>query len=400
MRRRFVFLIAVAVILSTPLQMTRAAEPATPTPTEQSNADATTLSQQIAAIAKVHRAKEKSFHDELQAIARQHKELSQEQYTQRVSDANQKYNEYLQPVAQKLIELIKAHRTDPDVIDGIILLEGPMSHSLNVDEELIRIVLEDQLQNPKLGQLCYQMRYSNNDVVAEAILKNTVEKHAVADVRGQAAYALGEYYRQTARKDWGRNLTDADQSVLLDQAAAAFRLVLETYAELKSPDGKRLVDEATKSLARVTNIPNLKLGHPVPELSSRDLEGKAIQLSNYRDKVVVLVFWGSWCGPCMARVPHEKELVARMQGKPFALIGINCGDPSDTARETAAKKQMTWTNLYDGDTTDGPLQCALNVTHWPTLYVLDQQGIIRAIDPDEKELDRVVDELMADKSTN
>jgi len=352
---------------------------------------------QIAAMQSAHRARQKEFHDELQALAKERTKLSPEEYRQKTSAANQRYNQYLRPAAEALIGLIKAHRTDPDVIEGILLLEGPMSHSLNVDPELVQIVLEDQLQNLKLGLLCYQMRWNNNDPVAEAILKNAAERHALADVRGQATYALGEYYRQTARKDWGRKLTDADEAALLEKAAGAFRQVLETYPEVKSPDGKvTLREEASKSLSRVTNIPNLQVGKPAPEFTGEDLEGRAFRLTDYRGKVVVVVFWGSWCGPCMARVPHEKALVDRMAGRKFVLVGVNCGDSKEKALQAIEAKGMNWQNLYDGDSTEGPIQCALNVLHWPTLYVLDREGIIRAIDPVEEELDRVVDELVGE----
>ena len=50
-------------------------------------------------------------------------------------------------------------------------------------------------------------------------------------------------------------------------------------------------------------------------------------------KVVVLVFWGSWCGPCMAAVPHERQLVERFKGRPFVVVGVN----SDEDREKALR---------------------------------------------------------------
>ncbi len=54
---------------------------------------------------------------------------------------------------------------------------------------------------------------------------------------------------------------------------------------------------------------NLVVGKPAPEIEGADMDGKPFKLSDYKGKVVVLVFWGTWCGPCMAQVPHERELV-------------------------------------------------------------------------------------------
>ena len=59
---------------------------------------------------------------------------------------------------------------------------------------------------------------------------------------------------------------------------------------------------------------NLAVGKPAPEIEGVDVDGKPLKLSDYKGKVVVLVFWGSWCGPCMAQVPHEREPRRAPQG--------------------------------------------------------------------------------------
>ena len=85
-----------------------------------------------------------------------------------------------------------------------------------------------------------------------------------------------------------------------------------------------------------------------------------------------------------------------MNHKPFILLGINCGDPLEKAKETTEAKRMVWPSLWDGGATDGPIQAAYNVLHWPTVYVLDAKGTIRFFDVRGKELDAAVDELLAE----
>jgi thiol-disulfide isomerase/thioredoxin len=109
-----------------------------------------------------------------------------------------------------------------------------------------------------------------------------------------------------------------------------------------------------------------------------------------------MVFWGSWCGPCMAMVPHERELFERMKDKPFVLLGVNCGDERDKAKKTAKDKGMEWTSLWDGESTEGPIQSAYNVLHWPTVYVIDARGTIRYFDVTGKELDEAVEKLVGE----
>ena len=91
--------------------------------------------------------------------------------------------------------------------------------------------------------------------------------------------------------------------------------------------------------------------------------------------------------------PHERSLVKRLEGKPFALLGIN-SDPKARLKQTIKKEQMTWRSWWDGGDTDGPIATKWNVRSWPTIYVLDHKGVIRFKGPREKELDKAVDQLL------
>jgi hypothetical protein len=85
-----------------------------------------------------------------------------------------------------------------------------------------------------------------------------------------------------------------------------------------------------------------------------------------------------------------------MKDKPFVLVGVNCGDTLEKARQTAEAKRMNWISLWDGGTSEGPLQSAYNVLHWPTVYVIDAQGIIQHVDIQAEQLDAAVDKLVAE----
>jgi len=76
--------------------------------------------------------------------------------------------------------------------------------------------------------------------------------------------------------------------------------------------------------------------------------------------------------------PHERSLVKKMEGKPFALIGVNSDRDREQLRPTLAKEQITWRSFWNGaGGTNGPISSAWSVTGWPTLYLIDQKGVIR-----------------------
>jgi thiol-disulfide isomerase/thioredoxin len=148
--------------------------------------------------------------------------------------------------------------------------------------------------------------------------------------------------------------------------------------------------------ARLDEILNLVSGKPAPEIEGVDVYGKPLKLSEYRGKIVVVVFWGSWCGPCMAAVPHERELVDRYKGQPFALLGVDCEDNKDAARGVMERERMTWPNWFDGAPGAGPIAKRYHIRGYPRAFVIDARGVIRARGVSSVGLEEEVDKLLAE----
>ena len=96
--------------------------------------------------------------------------------------------------------------------------------------------------------------------------------------------------------------------------------------------------------------------------------------------------------------PHERSLVKRLEGKPFALLGIN-SDPKNRLREAMKKENITWRSWWDGGKTGGPIAKAWNVSGWPTTYVLDGKGVIRYKNVRDKSMDQAVDALLKEMAS-
>jgi hypothetical protein len=91
--------------------------------------------------------------------------------------------------------------------------------------------------------------------------------------------------------------------------------------------------------------------------------------------------------------PHERSLVKRLADKPFALLGVNSDHKRDEVKKVIETNQLRWRSWWDGS--DGPIQTAYNISHWPTIYVLDHEGVIRYIDVRGNALDEAIDKLLA-----
>jgi hypothetical protein len=92
--------------------------------------------------------------------------------------------------------------------------------------------------------------------------------------------------------------------------------------------------------------------------------------------------------------PHERSLVKRLEGKPFALIGVNSDRTKEIVKEAIQKEGLTWRSFWNGGGTSGPISSAWGVQGWPTIYVIDDRGVIRFKNVRGEAMDRAVDELL------
>jgi hypothetical protein len=99
----------------------------------------------------------------------------------------------------------------------------------------------------------------------------------------------------------------------------------------------------------------------------------------------------------MAMVPHERALVKRLEGKPFALIGVNFDKSKEELKKSEEKNEITWRSFFDGR--EGPIGKEWNIRFLPTIYVIDHKGVIRYKGVRDKEMDKAVDTLLKDVET-
>jgi peroxiredoxin len=136
-------------------------------------------------------------------------------------------------------------------------------------------------------------------------------------------------------------------------------------------------------------------GAPAPDFDAEDLAGKRVKLSDYRGKVVVLVFWYRRCIPCRAMIPHERELVERYRDKPFAMISVYSDQDYDQARKVVAEQNMTWPIVKAGVGPDA-ITRTYNVDLFPTIFVIDGAGMIRHARISGYQLDSAVAQALAE----
>jgi peroxiredoxin len=137
-------------------------------------------------------------------------------------------------------------------------------------------------------------------------------------------------------------------------------------------------------------------GMTAPDLSGSDPAARPVRLSDYKGKVVLLDFWAVWCKPCVNMIPHTKELLARHEGKPFAVVGVSQDRDPLKVQRFIEDKGIPWPNALDAS---GAISAEWKVDSLPTLFVIDKKGVIRnkfVGKPPDKDIEDAIESLLAE----
>jgi len=124
---------------------------------------------------------------------------------------------------------------------------------------------------------------------------------------------------------------------------------------------------------------NLLIGDVAPNIVGTDFDGVEFQLADFRGKVTVLYFTGEWCGPCRSEYPHQRIMLDELQAEPFAIVAVNSDDDPMEAKQAKIDNELPYPAWFDGGGTKGPIATRWGVSGWPTVYILDDKGVIRFV---------------------
>jgi len=131
-----------------------------------------------------------------------------------------------------------------------------------------------------------------------------------------------------------------------------------------------------------------------PPFSATTIDGRRISLDSLAGKVVLIDFWATWCPPCVAALPHIREIAHQFEGQPLVIVSVSFDSDDAKWRAFVAKNGMTWVQIRDGKFT-GPLAQVFDIRAIPATLTIDADGVLEDQHEGDADIDGKLKKLVA-----
>jgi thiol-disulfide isomerase/thioredoxin len=131
------------------------------------------------------------------------------------------------------------------------------------------------------------------------------------------------------------------------------------------------------------------------------ITGTPISMKKLKGKIVVIDFWATWCGPCVAEMPKMKELYAKYREQGVEFVGVSLDQPIEqggleSLKKFVKEKEIAWPQYYQGKGWKGEFSVSWKIHSIPRVFVVDQEGKLYSVDARGK-LETIIPDLLKEK---
>lgn len=181
---------------------------------------------------------------------------------------------------------------------------------------------------------------------------------------------------------------------------------LQVAQQAQSPEAAALLNKLAESKDAETATAAKEIiaqRGKMAELKTKPLDlkftatnGAEIDLAKLRGKVVLVDFWASWCGPCIAEMPSVVSAYTKLHDKGFEIVGISLDQDKDKMEAALKKHSMTWPQYFDGKGWQNKISSGYGIESIPAAWLLDKKGMLRETGLRGEALAAGVEKLLAE----
>jgi thiol-disulfide isomerase/thioredoxin len=328
---------------------------------------------------------------------------------------------------QKTLDGVKENLLDPDAIldpakrQAVAPKIEPPIHKILADlDELITVAPDrKEMAEHSKGDFLTFLALCDDEMAVKALQAQADSKDPATAVTGQTGQLVVAWLQsakdeaaQTKVADRFEKLAKAhpENGALSEQIitmagygnatpALGERMITIVTDDMKNDVADQRLAERKAEMAAVQKVQSFE-GKPLV-ISGTAPDGSTFSTADYKGKVILVDFWATWCGPCLAELPRVKKLYGDYHDKGLEVLGVSNDQSGDDLNKFLANnKDMPWKQLFDSAAAAkgqwNPITTGFGINGIPTMFLIDKKGILRTVNA-RQTMEDLIPQLLNEK---